>query len=121
MKSPWFRERSFMEETHMYKRIFKSLALAAFGLLLAVPASADIRATLGELRIRIANDAPPRPRWERRSERPDRDSVWINGYWDRQDDRWEWIGGRWEQPRDRHTRWVKARYQHEHNAWRYEP
>jgi hypothetical protein len=105
----------------MYKQIFKSLVLSSFGILLAIPASADIRATLGELHIRIANDRPPQERYERRSERPDRDSVWIKGYWDRRDDKWDWIAGRWERPRDRNTHWVKARYQRDHSAWRYEP
>jgi hypothetical protein len=88
---------------------------------MALPAAADVRADLGPLRIRIATDAPPRAQRERRPPRPDRDSVWIDGYWDRQGDRWAWVSGRWEQPRDRHNRWVKPRYQREGQAWRYEP
>src|SRR3954453_7162777 len=98
----------------MYNRLWKPIVLTSLGVLLAIPVCADVRVGLGDLRIRIANDAPPSQRYERRSERPDRDSVWIAGSWDRQDDRWVWIGGRWEQPRDRHARWVKARYKHDH-------
>src|SRR4051794_32465417 len=98
----------------MYSRLWKPIVLTSLGVLLAIPVCADVRVGLGDLRIRIANDAPPPQRYERRSERPDRDSVWISGWWHRQDDRWE-------QPRDRHAHWVKAQYKHEHHAWRYEP
>jgi hypothetical protein len=105
----------------MYSRILKSIVLTSLTALMAVPAVAQIRADLGPLRIRIADNAPPRARYERRMARPDRNSVWINGYWDRQDHNWVWISGRWEQPADRRHNWVRPRYQREGRAWRYEP
>ena len=105
----------------MYRRIFKSIVIASFAVLLVTPAFADIRADLGSLHIRIVTDAPPPVRYERRPERPDRYSVWIKGYWDRQGDQWEWVSGRWEQPPDRHERWIGAHYRREGQAWRYEP
>jgi WXXGXW repeat (2 copies) len=105
----------------VHRRIFKSIVLTSFGVLSVIPASADIRANLGSLHIRIATDAPPPVRVERRPTRPDRDSVWIKGYWDRQGDQWAWVSGRWEQPPDRHQRWVEAHYRREGEAWRYEP
>lgn len=105
----------------MYKQVLKSIVLTSFAALVALPAAAQIRADLGPVHIRIANDAPPRARYERRTPRPHRDSVWINGYWDRRDDRWDWSSGRWEQRQDRRARWIKARYKKEGRAWRYEP
>ncbi|HEY6555225.1 MAG TPA: hypothetical protein VI669_17845, partial [Vicinamibacteria bacterium] len=106
----------------MYRRVLKSVLLTSFAVLVALPVSAQmIRADLGPLRIRIATDAPPRARYERRTVRPYRDAVWINGYWDRQDDQWAWLSGRWERPTNRRDRWVRARYIREGNAWRYEP
>ena len=87
----------------MYKYILKSMAITGFAVLTALPAVAQIRADLGPVRIRIATEAPPRAKYERRTVRPDRDSVWINGYWHRE------------------ARWINARYQREGNAWRYEP
>lgn len=105
----------------MHKSILKPLLLGALAVLTAAPAMAQIRAELGQLHIRIATDAPPRARYERRPPRPHRDAVWIRGYWDRQDDRWGWVSGRWEQRRDRHARWINARYRREGRVWRYEP
>ena len=80
----------------MYKRFLKSMVLTSFAVLVAIPASAQVRADLGPLHIRIANQAPPRPQYERRTPRPHRDAVWIRGYWHWQDDRWAWMSGRWE-------------------------
>jgi hypothetical protein len=105
----------------MYKRILNSIVLTSLGALVAIPAAAQSRVDLGPVHIRIARDAPPRVQKEYRSPRPQRDSVWIAGYWDRQDDRWNWVAGRWEQPYDRHSRWINARYKREGRAWRYEP
>jgi hypothetical protein len=105
----------------MFRRVLKSIVLTGLGVVIAIPAFAQIRAEIGPLHIRIANDAPPRARSERRQARPDRDAVWIRGYWDRQDDRWEWVAGRWERPNDRRDRWINARYAREGRAWRYEP
>jgi hypothetical protein len=105
----------------MYNRVLKSMLLTALGVLTVSPAFAQVHADVGPLHIRIATEAPPRARYERRLARPDRDSVWIKGYWDRQDSRWEWVGGRWERPSDRRARWVNPRYRREGRAWRYEP
>jgi WXXGXW repeat (2 copies) len=113
----------------MLRRVFKSMLLAAFAVLIAIPAAAQVQADLGPLHIRIATDPPPRARYEGRMVRPHRDSVWINGYWDRQQDQWGWISGRWEQPSNPRARWINARYIREGCpwyrrrgcAWRYEP
>jgi len=105
----------------MHKYMIKALVLTSFGALLAMPAQAEIRVDLGALNIRIANDAPPRERQEVRTARTDRDAVWIKGYWDRQDNRWEWVQGRWERPAQPNARWIGPRYAREGTAWRYEP
>jgi hypothetical protein len=105
----------------MNRKVVQSIVLTSLGLLMAMPAPAEV-VKLGPLHIRIASDAPPRAQREHRKVRTDRDAIWIKGYWDRQDDRWEWVSGRWEQrPSDRRARWVDARYRREGRAWRYEP
>jgi hypothetical protein len=88
-----------------------------------MPASAQVRigVDLGPVSIRIAPDAPPPPRWERRSVWPGRSYVWIGGYWDRQEDQWAWTPGRWEEPARRDSRWIRPRYLQQDGAYRYEP
>ena len=66
-------------------------------------------------------EAPPPPRHEHRGYAPGPDYVWIDGYWDRQDDRWAWAPGRWEAPGQRGSNWVKPQYRKEGGAYRYEP
>lgn len=113
----------------MHRRILKPMMLASFAALFAIPASAQVRADLGPLHIRIANDAPPHARYEARTSRPYTDAMWVNGYWHWQDTQWAWTNGRWDRPSDRNVRWVDAKYQregcswyHQTNCrWRYEP
>lgn len=117
----------------MFRHAMRATALAFLTTtLLVVPAPASAQTLdLGPLHIRLSTDAPPRARYERRPARPYRDSVWIQGYWDRQQDSWSWIDGRWEQPRHANARWIQARYTREgcswfnrrsnNCRWRYEP
>ncbi|MBL0313356.1 MAG: YXWGXW repeat-containing protein [Holophagaceae bacterium] len=76
---------------------------------------------LGAVQIRIAPQAPPRPRWERQPHRPSANHVWIQGYWDRRGDQWAWAPGRWEEPARRDSYWIRPQYRREGNAYRYEP
>ena len=96
------------------------VALAGFAF---APAFAQDRAVvnLPGLHIRVAPDAPPRPRVEVRPARPSRNHVWIGGAWDRRDDRWAWAPGRWEVPAERSHRWIKPRYHRDRDSYRYEP
>jgi WXXGXW repeat (2 copies) len=105
----------------MYTRISRSIVVTSLAALFALPAIAQVHADLGPLHIRIAKDRPPRAKYERRVARPDRDSVWIAGYWDRQGDQWAWVSGRWDRPAERTQRWIAPRYQQDSGAWRYEP
>jgi hypothetical protein len=75
----------------------------------------------GNLEVHIAQTAPPAPRHERKTKRPDADSVWVAGAWDWQGSQWAWTNGRWDRPEDRSARWVAPRYSRESNAYRYEP
>jgi hypothetical protein len=103
-----------------FTRFALPLALVAFA---CVPASAQVRVgvDLGALSIRLAPDAPPRPRVEYRTVRPSRAHVWIAGYWDRDGDRWAWAPGRWEEPSMRGSVWVRPNYINEGGSYRYEP
>jgi hypothetical protein len=113
----------------MYEELLRSLVLGSLTCLVAVPVVAQVRADIGPIHIRIANSPPPSARYERRPTRPQRDALWVDGSWHRQDDQWAWISGRWEQPRNRNDRWVRARYTREgchwykqdNCRWRYEP
>lgn len=107
----------------MQMKILKLAVPIAIALLTGVPGSAQIRlgVELPSVHIRIAPEAPPPIRMERRMPRPDRGHVWIAGYWDRQGDRWDWSPGRWERPGRHGSRWIRPQYRQEHGATRYEP
>ena len=105
----------------MYRHVVRSMVLVSLAALVGIPAAAQVRVNLGPVHIRIANEAPPRARYERRSARPDRNAVWINGYWHRDSDQWVWMSGRWDQRPEPRARWINARYRREGKAWRYEP
>ena len=112
-----------VEEASMHTRFARLVLPAVILALGCLPAAAQIRlgVDLGDIRIRIAPDAPPPLRHEVRMERPSRNHVWIAGCWDRRDDRWAWVPGRWEEPSQRGSSWVRAQYRREDGAYRYEP
>lgn len=105
----------------------KRLAIFVIPAMLAVfsgePAFAQVRlgVDLPSVHIRIAPDAPPRPRYERRTPRPGPNHLWIKGYWDRQGDQWGWAPGRWEEPAQQGSTWIRPQYRREGGAYRYEP
>ena len=87
----------------------KKIALA---ILLAI-ALAPV-ASLAQVSIRIG---PPHDVYERRGPRPDRQSVWVNGYHRYDNDHYAWTPGRWDHPPQHNQRWVKAHWQHRHDGW----
>lgn len=105
----------------MRRHKLKLLASVAAALLAMISAPAGAQPGPPGLEVHIATSAPPRPRREHRAPRPDRDSVWIGGYWNWEGSRWNWVSGRWERPEQRTHRWVAPRYRREGRAWRYEP
>ena len=111
-----------VKEAHMKKMANWILPTVLMGFA-CVPGFSQIRVglNLGPVSIRIAPDAPPAPRMEQRSARPSGNYVWIDGYWDRQDDRWAWAPGRWEEPGQPGSSWVKPQYRNEGGAYRFEP
>lgn len=111
------------KETPMQTWLAKLVIPSVLAVFSYAPASAQVRigVDLGAIHIRIAPEAPPPPRVEMRMSRPGRNYVWIQGYWDRQDDRWAWAPGRWEQPARRGSRWIRPQYRQEQGAYRYEP
>ncbi len=107
----------------MQNRLAKLVIPAVLAVFSCAPAFAQIRVgvDLPSVHIRIAPEAPPRPRWERRTPQPSRNHVWIQGYWDRQGSEWAWAPGRWEEPSQRGSRWIRPQYRREGGAYRYEP
>jgi hypothetical protein len=109
----------------MLRNLHKSIATMTFLALTSLPATAQVGVRvdvpLPSLEVHVGHTAPPRPRSERRPERPGRDFVWISGSWHLQDRDWVWIPGRWERPVEPGAHWVRARYEREGSAWRYEP
>lgn len=103
----------------MLRRTVLSVGPAVLAVVLAAPAIAQPYHS--NLEIHVANTAPPRAKRERRPPRPDRESVWLKGYWHWEGNRWNWVDGRWERPADRSYHWVGARYRHEGDSYRYEP
>ncbi len=108
----------------MKARLLKCVLPAVLGAAMAVPLAAQPappRPPGPNLEIHIGRTRPPRLRREHRLPRPDRDSVWIAGFWDWRGDQWSWAPGRWDRPVDRHSRWIRPRYLREYGAYRYEP
>ena len=106
----------------MSHNLSKMIWTGIVGAALALPAAAQVPLPpRPHLEIHIGRSAPPPVRFERRSPRPDRYSVWIRGFWDWQGDQWIWVPGRWDRPVRRHARWIGPRYHREFGAWRYEP
>jgi len=107
----------------MQRKLIRLALPALIAVLFCGPAMAQVRlgVDVGALRIRIAPDAPPAPREERRTPRPSSQHVWVGGYWDRQGDRWDWAPGRWEKPSERGSRWIRPQYHNEGGATRYDP
>ncbi|HEY3173286.1 MAG TPA: YXWGXW repeat-containing protein [Thermoanaerobaculia bacterium] len=111
----------------MFKRIVRSISIAALAAVVSAPLFAQLPPPppvppLPGLEIRIGRQAPPRIRRERRTARPGRDYIWVEGFWDWQGDNWVWIPGRWVVPEGgRRVHWVRARYVREYGGWRYVP
>jgi hypothetical protein len=107
----------------MFKRLMRSVFLGALATIVTAPLFAQLPPPppLPGLEIRIGRQAPPRIRHERRTRRPERNAVWIRGFWHWEGDNWVWIPGRWAVPEGRHAHWVAPRYRREYGGWRYEP
>ncbi len=112
-----------VKEAQMQKNLATLVMPAVLAVFSCAPAFAQVRVglDLGAVRIRIAPEAPPRPRWERRTTCPGPNYIWIAGYWDRQGDQWGWAPGRWEEPSQRGSTWIRPQYRREGRAYRYEP
>lgn len=107
----------------MFKRLMRSVFLGALATIATAPMFAQLPPPppLPSLEIRIGRQAPPRIRHERRTRRPDRNAVWIRGFWHWEGDNWVWIPGRWATPDRRGVRWVGPRYVREYGGYRYIP
>ncbi|HLN58737.1 MAG TPA: hypothetical protein VK416_09260, partial [Thermoanaerobaculia bacterium] len=67
----------------MFKRMVRTALMATLATIVTAPLFAQLPPPppLPGLEIRIGRQAPPRIRRERRTARPDRNSVWIQGFW----------------------------------------
>jgi hypothetical protein len=108
----------------MQKSSAKWVVPIVLAVLSCAPAFTQVRlgVDLGAVHIRIAPEPPPRPQVERRTARPPgHRHMWIEGYWDRQDNQWAWVPGHWEEPGQPGSHWIRPRYRREGGAYRYEP
>ncbi len=45
--------------------------------------------------------------------------VWIDGFWDLHDSRWEWRRGYWARPPHSHARWERSYWEHHGRGYRF--
>lgn len=69
----------------------------------------------------IVREAPPPPHKERRSGRPSRRHVWVDGSWHWDGRRYVWQPGHWDVPPREHARWERPRYEKHDHGYRYKP
>jgi hypothetical protein len=86
-----------------------------------VPPGLPAPPMLGDLHVRIVQEAPPPRRREVVIERPGPRHMWIKGYWHHTGQQWSWSDGRWSEPPRAHARWVSPRYQKVRGGYRYIP
>jgi len=88
----------------------KLILTALFGFALGmVPAQAEL----------VIKVRPPISIRERRTVRPTREHVWVNGYHTWDGNAYAWQSGRWERPPHAHAVWVAPRYRHRHGGYVY--
>jgi hypothetical protein len=69
----------------------------------------------------IVREAPPPMRVEYRPAPPSASSIWIDGYWNWDSQRYSWQAGRYEVPPQPGVIWVAPRYDRDANGYRYTP
>ncbi|MCA9294080.1 MAG: YXWGXW repeat-containing protein [Phycisphaerales bacterium] len=50
---------------------------------------------------------------------PSEEHVWIPGYWERGDGKWDWVKGRWEKPPHKSAIWHKGHWKWEDGKWQW--
>lgn len=76
---------------------------------------------MGDLHVRVVPQAPPRRRHEVRSRRPDRNHLWVNGFWHHTGQEWNWSDGRWAERPQARARWIAPRYRRVRGGYQYIP
>ena len=110
----------------MSKRL-STVTAALLASAIALPALGQIPVPppppLPNLEVRVVAAEPPPTRREviLYDQRPGRDYVWINGFYDWEGDGWVWVPGRWVVRPALRVSWVRARYIRGEGGWRYEP
>jgi hypothetical protein len=69
----------------------------------------------------IVQQAPPPIIVERRPPAPSGAYVWIDGYWNWDNQRYSWQAGRYVLPPQQDVVWVAPRYEHDARGYRYAP
>lgn len=67
----------------------------------------------------IVQEAPPAEIVERRPPAPSGAQVWIGGYWNWDNQRYNWQGGHYAVPPRANVVWVAPRYEREGHGYRY--
>ena len=69
----------------------------------------------------IVQEAPPPVRVERRPSPPSSASIWIDGYWNWDNQRYSWQAGRYESPPQANVVWIAPSYVRDVKGYRYTP
>ncbi len=71
--------------------------------------------------VAVVHGRPPEARFEVRTAQPYADSVWIEGYWQRDHNHWRWQEGHWERKPSRNAEWVPGYWVEVHGGWEWKP
>jgi hypothetical protein len=69
----------------------------------------------------VVREAPPPVRIERRPAPVSTAQIWIDGFWNWDNQHYVWVGGRYEIPPQRDVVWVAPRYDHDTQGYRFTP
>jgi hypothetical protein len=67
----------------------------------------------------IVTQAPPAPQAENPGAQPERDDVWVPGYWTWRDGQYQWVAGHWQVPPEGSEIWNPPYWEAEGSGYRY--
>ena len=87
----------------MRRTIFRSLAVVSMAAVVALGSGCASHSKTASATVVIG--APPAPRVDKRSPRPGKQYIWVQGHWERSRGQYVWAPGRWVKAKKNHI-WV---------------